>query len=159
MGCDLGRTSRTAPVQGRASSGGGGDETHFALWKGHDDAALTQRFQNRPRDLARCRPVVLDMYPWTHADAHGGLPEKNRLDDRSWVLQHARVGSQHLTDRREHAVDVRVIRDPDADVDLPEVAEIVQDLPDDLAIGNHDARAVRVGEGGAEQRDGLDLAL
>src|SRR6185312_14559741 len=159
QGHDLGRTSRSAPVRGGASSGGGGDETHFALWRGHDDPALAQGFQNRPRDLARCRAVVLDVYPWTHADAHGGLPEKNRLDDRSRVLQHARVGSQHFTDRGERAVDVRVVRDTDADIDLPEVAEVVQDLPDDLAIGNHDARAVRVGEGGAEQRDGLDLAL
>src|SRR5512146_3092491 len=70
-GCHLGRTSRAATVRCGTSAGGGGDETYFALRTGYDDAALAQRFQDRPGDLARGRAVVGDMYPRAHADAHG----------------------------------------------------------------------------------------
>src|SRR6185312_8106158 len=89
QGRRLGRTSRSATVRCGAPSRGTRDETHFALWKGHDDAAFAQRLQHRPGDLAGGEGVVLDAYPGTHSDAHRALTEKDRLDERSGVLQHA----------------------------------------------------------------------
>src|SRR5207237_533740 len=56
-------------------------------------------------------------------------------------------------------IDVRVVGNPDLQPELPDLAVVVQDLADDLAVGYYDFRTVRVPERGIEKADVEHLAF
>ena len=62
-------------------------------------------------------------------------------------------------DQRERGLQVGVVGDPHQHLQLPDAAVIVQDLPHDLAVRHHHARAVHVQQRRAEEGNGLDRAL
>jgi hypothetical protein len=80
-------------------------------------------------------------------------------DDRGRVLEHARIGAQHVLRHLQREGNVGVVRHPDLDPVLTDPAVVVQDLADDLAVRDHHAREVRVPERGVEQLDIQHLAL
>src|SRR6185312_58547 len=135
------------------------DDAHFALRKRHDHAAAAQSLEYRSGELACRSNIVRDLNPRPHRNAHRRVPQQGRLHDRRRILQHARIGLQHLPDRRERTVDLRVVGDTYHDVELTQCAVVMQNLPDDLAVGNDYARAVGMPQCRAEERDGVHLSL
>jgi len=69
------------------------------------------------------------------------------------------MGRQQLANRGKRQLDVRVVGHANQYIQLPQGANVMQDLADDLAIGDDDVRMIRVAQYGAEQVHALNRAF
>ena len=138
----------------------GGDHPDLALRKRTHDTSIPEGLvEDRLVDLT-CRDAkVLDRNPGLDGNVHGRIRECAYDDHRLDLPQHTRVRAQRLVGQCDRAIQIRIVRNADYDIDLPNAAEVVQDLTDDLAIRNDDTRAIRMSQRRLKQRDGLHGAL
>src|SRR5574341_1546243 len=113
-------------------------QTHSTLRKRDLDLIRAEPLDNRLVQLNLCVNKVGNGYPWLNRNRDGRIPQQRDPYDRWWFLEDARVSANDIAHERKRRVQVRAIGHPDFDVELTHGPKVVQDLSDNLPIGDHD---------------------
>src|SRR6185312_14490254 len=132
---------------------------HLALRRGDHDVPRAERLEDRLVDLGARRAVVGRVYPRGDRQHHARIAQPGDAYDGLWILQRAGIRAQDLVNGLHCGDDVGLVGHTDLDAELPDAVAVVQDLADDLAVGDHHLRHVGVPERGAEEGDVLHRAL
>ena len=68
---------------------------------------------------------------------HRRLAQRVHVELRRGLRQDTGIGTQHALDHAQRALDIGLIGHANAHINLADLAVVVQNLTDDLAIGNH----------------------
>src|SRR5687768_1648728 len=134
-------------------------QPHFALRQRNDDVPAAEGFDDRLSDLASGGGVIGHADPRLYRNPDREMGEAANRDHRRRVLQHTRIVLDHVVDCGKRLLQIGVVGDADHDLELPDLAVVVEYLADDLAVGDDHLRQIGVAERGSEERDVLDPAF
>ena len=91
--------------------------------------------------------------------AHRAMDKVHPADRWSGVFEHTGIRGQDRTNKGECFIEIRAIGHRHRQVQLPDVAEVVEDLADDFSVGDDHSRPVGVHERRGKQVDRKDIAF
>src|SRR5882762_10692387 len=123
------------------------------------DLVLPELRQHGPVELGLSGSVVGRRDPRLYGHGNRRIGQGADTDAGRWILQNARVLREHVANDRKRPIHITVVGDPYDEVELSDRAVVVQDLADDLAVRDDDARPVGMEQRRREQLDRHDVAV
>src|SRR5258706_2293044 len=134
-------------------------QAYFTLREGYLDLVSAELFNDGRVNFRGRGPAIGHGRPRFDGNIDGTVRERGDANAGFRRLQHARIGRKYLAQQGQNLGHVAAVGHADGEVELADLAVVMEDFADDFAVGNHHDGHVRVGQKGGEQFNVPDLAV